>query len=190
MLTKEKEGVRPEIPEQLPNDRDLRKKRKRDSLVPHAFIYSAKTIIKLVFRTRKGENTPQVIFKGEKSSGKKRNRFPVTESEERQAIIVFQWQEIKSVAEKYARPSGKAHIRLGSAETKREESPGRRSQKAVAGCKVEAIVGAEEITGNVESRRAKLNDKQRAVKREKTRGKAEINSHKDVFSRGQESGKK
>ena len=66
MLTKEKEGVRPEKPEQLPNDRDLRKKMKRDSLVPHAFIYSAKTIIKLVFRMRKGENTPQVIFKGEK----------------------------------------------------------------------------------------------------------------------------
>lgn len=65
----------------------------------------------------------------------------MTESEERQAIIVFQWQEIKSVAEKYARPSGKAHIRLGSVETKREESPGRRIQKAVAGCKVEAIVG-------------------------------------------------
>ena len=38
----------------------------------------------------------------------------------------------------------------------------------------------------MESRRAKLNDKQRTVKREKTRGKAEINSHKDVFSRGQE----
>lgn len=45
---------------------------------------------------------------------------------------------------------------------------------------------AEEITGDVESRRAKLSDKQHTVKREKTGGKAEINSHKDIFSRGQE----
>ena len=66
MLTKEKEGARPEIPKQLPNDRDLRKKMKRDSPIPQAFIYSAKTIIKLVFRMRKGENTAPVIFKGEK----------------------------------------------------------------------------------------------------------------------------
>ena len=45
---------------------------------------------------------------------------------------------------------------------------------------------AEEITGDVESRRAKLSDKQHTVKRERTGGKAEINSHKDIFSRGQE----
>ena len=65
----------------------------------------------------------------------------MTESEERRAIIVFLRQKIKCVAEKYARPSSEAHIRLGNAETKRRESPGRRRQKAVAGCKVEAIVG-------------------------------------------------
>lgn len=65
----------------------------------------------------------------------------MTESEERRAIIVFQRQKIKRVAEKYARPSGEAHIGLGSAETKRRESLGRRRQKAVAGCKAEAVVG-------------------------------------------------
>ena len=41
----------------------------------------------------------------------------MTESEARRAIIVFQRQKIKCAAEKYARPSGEARIRLGSAET-------------------------------------------------------------------------
>lgn len=66
MLTKEKEEARPEVHDQLPNDTDLRKKMKRDSPVPHVFIYSAKTIIKWVFGMRKGENAPLVIFRRKK----------------------------------------------------------------------------------------------------------------------------
>ena len=77
ILTKEKEEARTEVHDQLLNDRDLRKKMKRDSPVPHVFIYSAKTIIKLVFRTRKGENTPLVIFRGKKKVvGRKGTSFP------------------------------------------------------------------------------------------------------------------
>ena len=40
---------------------------------------------------------------------------------------------------------------------------------------------AEEITGDVESRRAKLSDKQHTVKRERTGGKAEIISCFNLF---------
>lgn len=141
-LTKEKEGVRAEIHVPFPNHKDIRKKTKRDFPVPHVFMHSAKTIVKLVFRTKKGENKPLVISrKKKKSCREKGKKFPVTESKGRRAIIVFQRQEIKRVAEKCAWPSGDACIRLRSAETKGGESQGRSSQKAVAGCKVEATVG-------------------------------------------------
>lgn len=65
MFTKEEEGTRPEIHVHFSKDKDIWEKIKRDFQFSNAFKYSAKTIMKSVFRTENGENKLLVIFRKE-----------------------------------------------------------------------------------------------------------------------------
>lgn len=69
---------------------------------------------------------------------------------------------------------------------KGKKSQGRKSQNAVAVCRVGATVGDTRDNRGKWRARSKEGDKERAVARREKTGKGEINPHKGVFSGGQD----